>query len=605
MKFLSFSDNRSNTSLVSMLTNLAKALAKEKEIQVKIGYHSYYSPSSKTFYLPSLWESYPIEKQRRLLKAELYLKAFGEWHFSDPQITQDYLQSIKEQKLTTLKKHLYLLLEEYRIETLIKSLRPGMKAFLKQRNDELVITLNREIVSALQNKQDAEAFYFSLSLLTKNQFVETKWDVKLPKFTSQREVQPFIEKILTENLLDQDMKAQYRTYEIGHHKTFDELKRKPNPKQSGSVETKENGGVKEKMPTWHRESQTPNESFLQFDINQGSSSKLLSDTERVSDSGDQVLAVIQGMAARSKQNIYTDQMPEKIIKKEKLHPYGIENQHAELTILNPKEASEEEKIKYGQILQEIAVFRKKLEASIQKMLEKKQNDSQNDRLIGRLGKKLIRFYTEENPRLFYKKQAESKQIDAAFSILVDCSSSMMDKIEPVQKTIALLHEVLKRQSIPHQISGFWEDGMMADEKKQPNYLKRIFSFQNSLQESGSLILQLSAKEDNRDGYIIRKETEGFLKRSEKRKFMIIFTDGEPAAFNYVENGIKDTYEAVYEARKKGMEVIGVFLSKEEITERDVDVMKNIYGRSHLVISGVEEFVSSLTPLLRKIFKQII
>ena len=46
----------------------------------------------------------------------------------------------------------------------------------------------------------------------------------------------------------------------------------------------------------------------------------------------------------------------------------------------------------------------------------------------------------------------------------------------------------------------------------------------------------------------------------KHKFLLVFSDGEPAAANYDQNGIVDTHVAVSEARKKGIEVIGMFLS---------------------------------------------
>ncbi|MDQ7862259.1 hypothetical protein RCO48_18365 [Peribacillus frigoritolerans] len=42
--------------------------------------------------------------------------------------------------------------------------------------------------------------------------------------------------------------------------------------------------------------------------------------------------------------------------------------------------------------------------------------------------------------------------------------------------------------------------------------------------------------------------------------MLVFSDGEPAASDYDQNGIVDTHLAVSEARKKGIEVIGLFFS---------------------------------------------
>ena len=63
-------------------------------------------------------------------------------------------------------------------------------------------------------------------------------------------------------------------------------------------------------------------------------------------------------------------------------------------------------------------------------------------------------------------------------------------------------------------------------------------------------MQLREEEDNRDGYIIRIVSEKLAKRPEKHKFLLVFTDGEPSALDYQQDGILDTHEAVKLARKK-------------------------------------------------------
>ncbi|SPU04135.1 activator of nitric oxide reductase [Bacillus subtilis] len=128
---------------------------------------------------------------------------------------------------------------------------------------------------------------------------------------------------------------------------------------------------------------------------------------------------------------------------------------------------------------------------------------------------------------------------------------MFDKMDETKRGIVLFHEALKSVAVPHQIVGFWEDTNDATEKSQPNYFNTVIPFQSSLrQDSGPAIMQLEPEEDNRDGYAIRQMTKKMLHRSEAQKFLIVFSDGEPAAFGYEQNGIVDTSEAVIEARKK-------------------------------------------------------
>ena len=92
---------------------------------------------------------------------------------------------------------------------------------------------------------------------------------------------------------------------------------------------------------------------------------------------------------------------------------------------------------------------------------------------------------------------------------------------------------------------------------------------------------------------------------EKHKFLLVFSDGEPAAAHYDQNGIVDTHIAVSDARKKGIEVIGMFLSNGLIEESEELMMKNIYGKERLMIPSVSELTEQFTPLLKKLLLKAI
>ncbi len=159
---------------------------------------------------------------------------------------------------------------------------------------------------------------------------------------------------------------------------------------------------------------------------------------------------------------------------------------------------------------------------------------------------------------FTKNGEPTRRFDAVFGLLVDCSASMHDKMEEMKTGLVLCHEVLKTLRVPHQIVGFWEDANEAAASRQPNYLQMAVSFHRSLEpSSGPAILQLEPHEDNRDGLAIRWMTEQLLKRPEAQKVLLVFSDGEPAAYGYEQNGIIDTHEAVAEARRRGIEVVNL------------------------------------------------
>ena len=112
-------------------------------------------------------------------------------------------------------------------------------------------------------------------------------------------------------------------------------------------------------------------------------------------------------------------------------------------------------------------------------------------------------------------------------------------------------------------------------------------------------------ERHRDGFSIRVALKDLEARREKNKFLLVFSDGEPAAAGYDQNGIVDTHLAVSEARKKGIDVIGMFLSDGEIGEREDATMENIYGRERVMVPSVAELPEHFAPLLKKLLLKAI
>lgn len=183
---------------------------------------------------------------------------------------------------------------------------------------------------------------------------------------------------------------------------------------------------------------------------------------------------------------------------------------------------------------------------------------------------------------------------------------MQDKMEETKLGITLFHEALKSVKVPHEITGFWEDATEASDNDQPNYFNKVIDFSSSLlSKSGPEIVQLEAEEDNRDGYAIRVISENLYRRTEEQKFLLIFSDGEPAAYGYSQNGIIDTHEAVREARKRGVEIFNIFLSMNGVEEEQRKVFQNIYGPYSIIVPSIDKLPDMLFPLLRKLLFQSI
>ncbi|MEI5908883.1 VWA domain-containing protein [Bacillus spongiae] len=629
-RFIQFNDETINSFLVMELIDLAKTLTRNKEMDVQYGPHSYLDEKNDVIFVSHFWDHRPYEEEVNGLKSDIYLRSLGSYQHSDTLEVVNYIKKIRKTTIPSFAKQLFILGEDIRLEQLCVKERKGTRKAFNIRREiyrkYFETQLNVNLVKSVHTDALFNALFLQMSAETVVDTPPITEAIDLAMPFIRRELQALYETDSTKSVIkhcltivdvldeivEKDMLNEYfhlpeNVYAAEDTSlTFDDLKRKDKLKNDDQIDSKENSNLfEEKMEMWHRETDEAGQTFLQFDIEQGSQTNLLGEGVREGDEGDQALGAVQGSSQQTNQNQY-DQLEARQSEREEKEganssDYGKENKHAYPIFLTGKSVLYEQIKTYQEQKAQITSYQKKLQKMIEKTLEHKMIQPRSDLHVGRLSKQLLPYFTDENPRLFYKKNNPSTEIDAVFSLLVDCSASMYDKMEETKRGITLFHEALKSVKVPHEIVGFWEDTNAATEVNQPNYFQDVITFATSLKRSsGPEIMQLEPQEDNRDGLAIRVMTERLLSRFEKQKFLLVFSDGEPAAMGYEQNGIIDTHKAVLEARKQGIEVLNVFLANGEIDEGQKITIQNIYGRYSILVSNVEELPDVLFPLLRKL-----
>lgn len=235
----------------------------------------------------------------------------------------------------------------------------------------------------------------------------------------------------------------------------------------------------------------------------------------------------------------------------------------------------------------------------------KQVDRRENLLNGRLSTNLTTLFIDERPKPFYRKSAPSAQLDAVFGLLVDGSASMIDKLDETKKAVLLFHDVLRELQVSHEISSYTEEAFKASAEIQPNLFEIMHTFGDRQRDNGLSILSFDANEDNRDGFAIRWMAERLVRRPEKHKFLLVFSDGEPSAFGYDRNGIVDTAEAVLETEKKGISLIHLFLATEPPTDDQRAVFSTMFGNKTAASHTVEDFTDQTLRILRKLLAIVI
>ncbi|GAA0480368.1 nitric oxide reductase activation protein NorD [Salinibacillus aidingensis] len=601
---MSFIEKETNYFMFMQLKDLAISFMK-KDVDIQYNQVSFLDIHAPKVTISSFWEN-RTTKRHLGEKSDIYLRALGNYHFSDRQAFIQFLNQNQRSRLPAYVKQLTAFLEDIRLEEKIRSLRPGTgRSFSFRREqyagffqDQLKVNRNRGFDSdtlfcyltlAIFKGMDV----FEESILTIPDATMAKIKERLFRIFDCRNTEEVIGLAwniyeMTEEYVSTDMINAYFTL--------------PKILSRDIKEDEEDESIDELFPTWSRKrKKETKETFLQFDDVDGEHQDTkFTKTPRESESTDQVMASVQGQSQQADLNDHSEASNQQLEDEEDKEEFnkGKANRYAVAIEKDIEPFTEQDLNDYEMLRQKVALEKKKLVKLLTDILDRKKEHNYRRLHYGKLDKKLVRFLTEENPKMFVKKD-EDMTFDCTFSLLVDCSSSMMNKMNKTKETIVLFHETLKQMNISHSVMGFWEDGLDSDDEYQPNYFHEVVPFQNSLQKtSGPHIMQLQPEEDNRDGFAIRYAGHKLSKQNEQNKFLFVLTDGKPAAFNYFQNGIMDTKEAIQQLNKKNVRTIGVQMDQQD--EQQEKIMESMYNQHYLMIDNLNEMPAQFAGILKKL-----
>lgn len=634
MKYIVFNNKKVDTSLFIQLQDMASVLTGIQDIQFRFDYGHYLDKPNKVITASRFWDNLPIHEMEAGYKTDVFLRAIGTYYYTDPKAIEQYMEVLEDIPLKKFGIQLFTFLEDTRLEEWCKRERPGTSGLFHTRRDIYLKYFESQLQVNDNRGYGLDSLFCMLFLTLLADTPELTFS-----FGSDHQMQHLQEvRFMLYNVFEAKNTADvahiaeqivYRLY--GHYEKdsmneyfilpialsslketgspFDDLKRKSKLKNNDQddLQHEKEEANREKLPTWHSEAKEGEQSrsFLQFDLESGTKTRLLGGEARVTEDGDQAMGSVQGKSKASKNAHYDTVEVETFSNEENEYGgkgnYGEHNKDAVSIVKRADTPTPREIQLYWEWRDEVEIHIKKLSKTIQKTLEHKKNHPRYPLSFGRLSKHVLPAVLEDFPKVFYKKNSESKEVDAVFMLLVDCSASMYNKMDETKKGIILFHEVLKSLKIPHSIVGFWEEANEVKEGYQPNYYHVIKDFNQSVySKNGAEIMQLQPQEDNRDGFSIRIAADELKKRKEKHKFLLIFSDGEPAAAHYNENGIVDTKQAVLQARKSGLDVVGMFLSDGMIGEEEEKTMLNIYDKEHVLIPSVHDLPEQFAPLLKRL-----
>lgn len=605
------------------MEQLARALSRNPSISLTIRKLMEFQPKAESMSISHFWQHRETHIQHKGQLSDLYLLTLGFWRQFDLGNWGVYRQKVEHSHLKEFAYQLLFSAEEFRLSNFISRQRPGTLESFAIREEVYVAYHEQQLQVNLQKGfiSDALYSYLYISLRKKINFdseiypsffkrVLEKWQFVFESTSTEENSKICLDILfqLEENI----SKDLIHTFMSIHENLLDlhyAEKAKNKVNQEDSKEDSKSDSVEEMFNSWHRENEKEKGNHLEFDINAGNKGKVNNGRFEEGDESNEIQSEAGGSSVSNKNEKQqakgtANKKPNSM--KQSGERFGDE--HVNVTYVEKKMSlktnmSQKKKIEEIRIQQK--PFVKSFIKEIRKRIEQKRSNKRTNLSIGRLTTKLTTLVTDDRPKPFYKKQNPAIPLDAVFGLLVDSSASMMDKMDETKNAVLLFHDVLRSLGIRHDIVSYNEDAYEATEKEQPNSFVYCHQVEDGILDNAEAIFSLEAQEDNRDGLAIRWMSERLEYRSEKHKFILLFSDGEPSAFGYAANGIIDTAEAVIEVEKKGIHILHLFLSSEEPVEEQLHVFRMMFGPNTAVAKNVDEFTSQTLRLLRRMLYLIV
>ena len=195
----------------------------------------------------------------------------------------------------------------------------------------------------------------------------------------------------------------------------------------------------------------------------------------------------------------------------------------------------------------------------------------------------------------FRRKAPPSKRETAFYLLIDRSGSMgagigdgNSKLFTALATAAVLEEALKGIAYTKIVA--FDGGTNAVE----HCVIKDFDQKEIGSRCIDAMTQIAAGNGNKDGYSIRAAALDLAKRTERRKILMVLSDGLPSGYFS-----EDVRTAVQAARRRGLLVIPIIYTAR--TDENVDAYRRMYEKSMIFADSVGmlgEFERLLMKLVR-------
>lgn len=212
----------------------------------------------------------------------------------------------------------------------------------------------------------------------------------------------------------------------------------------------------------------------------------------------------------------------------------------------------------------------------------------------------------QDDRIFTRKsQPDAGSI--AFYLLIDNSGSMADsadsesgkpllKYQAARYAAAVIEEAVKG-IVPCKIALFDQSNRLINHQ-----IIKGFDEKKGRNSSWNSLRAIGPGGGNADSVNIRIASTELMRRPERKKVLLVLSDGEPSAYGSIAEGYTEVAEAVSSARRKGVIVIPIMFGDSNFLASSFKNYEMMYEKN--IISCVpQEVVERLSSLFRQVIRR--
>ena len=271
--------------------------------------------------------------------------------------------------------------------------------------------------------------------------------------------------------------------------------------------------------------------------------------------------------------------------------YGDIHKGVAIRVNRMTEVPPEMVTQYNAIAGPLLAISKQLQKSFLRQLRDQQRGGKQTGLL--MGRRLdAHALFRSDGKVFTKNALPSQPPEMAVGLLLDESGSMcsQDRATYARASAIILYDFCQALRVPVMVYGH-STGASGVE------LYSYSEFDTIDREDKYRLVDISARESNRDGAALRFVAERLSHRPEELKLLILVSDGQPADTGYYGTAAEEDLRGIQqEYRRKGILFVAAAIGD------DKENMERIYGDSFLDITDLNQLPVKLTQVVKRFLR---